>query len=785
MKRIRILSMILLVSMAFSLVSCKKNKKKELIESIQYRSGQEIQETDPFFEMKLSTIKLPIDETREVSNTYISPYNFYNDFAIVEYSIEYQTPDGAPIYELPYEEQEKYITKGTGIFDGNGNYLMEIPGECYFVHDTGANLDGNICILGNGYNSDNFQAEMKIIVIDNEGKKVETISLKNTPYDAPSLGQANLGFLPDGRYSIQENGNLHVFDKKGEFCYTISEMERTIGEGIISQNGNYYVLSTTYDFEDGDDIQIKEVNIKTGELGKSYDASALAAFDKLTPTLEGLFVISGTGCYEYDIVNGKLVKFFDWSDTDVNRFFFAHTPCDPIPKNTDEIYAIGLGPSTWPNNQYYLIHLTRAEKNPHAGKKMVVVGGINMSYDQSLMTFVADYNNDPENKCRAVLVDYSENLEIGTDLAEIERRVFLDILAGEGPDILVNFSESSSFQTEAVMEDLNLYLDGSDGISRDQYFDNIFQAQEKEGKLYHMPIRFSLEGLQANTEYIQNTVGWTFEEFEEAASKMPDNVMFVEGILYKDFLTLLLQSTMTKFVDFSEKKVDFQNSLMKSYLQMSMKYGVERIPDDEGDNEMENMRGLTYTEVKFYSGLIALRKLEVTDISNYCVSKDALNGNSTFLGYPSPDGSGAAVKSYLSIGIVSTSKNKELAWDFLRDFLAFNGNPGYADGFSVNRELFDMECEMITESNNLYFERMVERTGSPDMWKGFFAKITEEDINELRGLIEAATTTISSDKAMLDVITEEAAAYFAGDRSEDDVLANIQNRCSLIVNERG
>ena len=34
-------------------------------------------------------------------------------------------------------------------------------------------------------------------------------------------------------------------------------------------------------------------------------------------------------------------------------------------------------------------------------------------------------------------------------------------------------------------------------------------------------------------------------------------------------------------------------------------------------------------------------------------------------------------------------------------------------------------------------------------------------------------------------ITEEAAAYFAGDRSEEDVLKNIQNRCDLIVKERG
>ena len=65
------------------------------------------------------------------------------------------------------------------------------------------------------------------------------------------------------------------------------------------------------------------------------------------------------------------------------------------------------------------------------------------------------------------------------------------------------------------------------------------------------------------------------------------------------------------------------------------------------------------------------------------------------------------------------------------------------------------------------------------------SRISEKDIDELNSLIEAATTTMSYDTSILDVITEEAAAYFAGDRSEDDVLKNIQNRCDLIVKERG
>ena len=251
----------------------------------------------------------------------------------------------------------------------------------------------------------------------------------------------------------------------------------------------------------------------------------------------------------------------------------------------------------------------------------------------------------------------------------------------------------------------------------------------------------------ANRDYISNITGWTFDEFEEAASRMPENVGFMEGMVYRDFLKMLLTPTMSSFVDYQNKTVDFQNEEMTKYLQMAKKYGVERIAEDEGTT-------------KYFDG-------------------DTLR----------EDGAGAAIKPYLSMGIVASGKYKDLAWDFLRSFLAFTGDQEFSDiGFPINRQVFEKECAAtMTHKNDLYDKlHSEEEEGHWDEeYLNSLVRFTEQDLDDLKMMIESANTTLSYDAAMLDVITEEAAAYFAGDRSEEDVLKNIQNRCQLIVNERG
>ena len=51
-------------------------------------------------------------------------------------------------------------------------------------------------------------------------------------------------------------------------------------------------------------------------------------------------------------------------------------------------------------------------------------------------------------------------------------------------------------------------------------------------------------------------------------------------------------------------------------------------------------------------------------------------------------------------------------------------------------------------------------------------------------LIEQVTNVYQYDPQVAAIVEEEAAAYFAGQRSADDVCKNIQNRVQNLVQER-
>ena len=67
--------------------------------------------------------------------------------------------------------------------------------------------------------------------------------------------------------------------------------------------------------------------------------------------------------------------------------------------------------------------------------------------------------------------------------------------------------------------------------------------------------------------------------------------------------------------------------------------------------------------------------------------------------------------------------------------------------------------------------------------ESFYVEVHEEDIDMLRELVENADTMAVRDEAILAIISEDAAGYFAGDRSADDVLSIIQNRTKTVVTE--
>ena len=61
--------------------------------------------------------------------------------------------------------------------------------------------------------------------------------------------------------------------------------------------------------------------------------------------------------------------------------------------------------------------------------------------------------------------------------------------------------------------------------------------------------------------------------------------------------------------------------------------------------------------------------------------------------------------------------------------------------------------------------------------------LTQEEYDQIMELYNAAEGIVDYDVNLMNIITEQAGAYFAGDRSLDDTVAAIQSRVGLYLAE--
>ena len=787
---IRAAAVILLASFFLSFSACgKKSSVKETdVNQIdpEYLSGKEIRETDPYYDAKISALNIPVDEEQTFVSKFIHNCKFIDGIAIARYEVWYEETEMSSDPDEDMIDQGCYVVAKTALFDENGDQICEFPSECQNVCDFAVDNDGNICVLGYFQNIDNDEEVLRIEVFSPEGKKIKTVYLGGKKYFLEDPSEIYLSILSDGRYCISYEKIIVLYQEDGNPNFGIRDGDRTLSSTIVSSSGKNYVVSSYAEGSDTPDIKIKELNLETGEFVEEIDASYLAAFDYVITTTEGIFVQMEAGLFQVDILTGEVSKVFDWNDTDVGRDIAAYTVFSF--KDPKDIYAVhqdfSVGAEGW-----RLIHMTRAEKNPYAGKKELLVGGIGMSISNDFLSFVAEYNRDPDSKCRVILHDYFDDMGMGESYAGLQMRVYREILSGKGPDILVNFALFPMYRSDDVMEDMNTYLDGPDGTDRSQYFDNILRAYETDGHLYHMPVNYGFSGIEINTKYISNTGGWTFDEFEEAAAKIPDDVDFFESMKREDFLNFLMYESLLQFVDYKDKKADFQNDTMRKYLELAETFGKKRLPTDEGYEEIDlgngnYAYGEDYTEDKFYKGKLAGRKFEIGSASDIALQRDKMRGKEGYLGFPSFSGAGMMVDSTLSLGITATSENKEEAWDLIRSYLEHIPESEKQNRcFSVNKEAFEKGMQKEIEEMRALYAYMIAMGFEPEDLKDDYIIPAENDIDVVRDLIENATTTYMFDINVYTIIEEESTAYFKGEKTEDEVLEAIQKRVEGLMKD--
>ena len=159
---------------------------------------------------------------------------------------------------------------------------------------------------------------------------------------------------------------------------------------------------------------------------------------------------------------------------------------------------------------------------------------------------------------------------------------------------------------------------------------------------------------------------------------------------------------------------------------------------------------------------------------------------------------GAMPGKIISAMITAKSSNKDGAWAFIENYLNQPFDDLYSYGLPARKSALD---DMVEKALNVTYmtdengEQILDENGNPipedgtsgisyGDWEYTYHTPTEEEINILKELISVAEpSSATGNDEITNIITEEAEAFFKGQKSVADVAGVIQSRVQVYVNE--
>ena len=801
--------------------SCKKNKKdpsdrpSDVVQTDATEENGEpvkakyVRATDAFYSDKTTELYLPVDENREFIGQAVTQTIFSGDTIVVAYLQGYElTPEEVDEYDHLDLNKQEDISRGYDIqalrnqsglafynMEGEWEATVKTPNQVDIIGIFGS-PDGRVGVFTSEFVYDTSAAadqKMKNVIKLTYYSATGAILEEHELSDEAQLllGSEYVTVIPmgdQGKLLVQASSEIVITDAAG-MILAHSECKKDQA-AIFESDGRYYVVYSESKIK-ADETErhtyVEEIDPQTAELKNRTE----------TFTVKDRVSVSDGKCYMAgqrksiclcDFIGGTVETIVDWGNTNM-------APTEYLPEvksvSGDDIYLLyqtveGSGQTAV--GTPCLTRLHKEADNPYAGKKTIYVASCvegSEDFDQLL----AAYNRRPESKARVIA--YVEEADISMDyqkqISTAADQMLLNMKSGNGPDILLNCSAFGQFNSKDVLIDLNPYMDGPNGIDRSKYFDNIFRAFEVDGKLYQMPLNVDMRGLVGNPDLLGQIDSWTIDEFDKKLNTLGTQTLPLLGwdpelrnydvSEQMGFLLELLFHDMNHYVDYSNYTTNFDSDDFRRLLEISKKYGG-RVNFDTMQQLYEEYDDMFHDAqcMMMQDGVCAMRTMYCGGLTSggFAMYADLCHGNARFLGWPTTSGKGLASQAAISVGISAYSDCPDEAWDFVAFLLSAESQStlsgSHWGGICIHRE---------SERDGLLLEIEEYRAGK----RSSDDPVSEDQIDRFIALIEKIDTSIHTDPTIVEIVAEEAPAFFNGQKSADEVCRIIQDRAGRVVAE--
>lgn len=361
-----------------------------------------------------------------------------------------------------------------------------------------------------------------------------------------------------------------------------------------------------------------------------------------------------------------------------------------------------------------------------------------------LYTIVNDFNRTSEG--------YRVEVQLLGDGGLTAELLRTQLIAGEGPDIFAFYDRSSLADLGAnSFEDLLVYLDADAEYGRDTLAPELLGAMCAQDKLDWLPYSFGISTFTAPSAYLSEP-GFSFDEAKQAAAKA--GLPLFPGWMTRDILWGWMSDfAVGQYMDLETGTCSFDSEDYISLLEECAAAAAEFGSDSAA----------------LYNSLLQFELLQ--NLIRVSTISDNYGGAYAFVGVPNETTNGSMFSPDLCFAISSASGKKDAAWQLVRSCLSDEHQQMNITSFPTSACVLDAMINDAVKNGVHYYEYEYE--------------LDEADAAKLRGLISETQTVQDAYPAVLNIMAEDAAQFFAGQITAEQAAVYTQNRVSTWLAEQG
>lgn len=488
--------------------------------------------------------------------------------------------------------------------------------------------------------------------------------------------------LPDGTACFPLDTSVLIATPDGQ-CRTVELV--TNGNGYVDRMfvlGDGTVVVHWYGGENWTS-HYSPMDTATGKLGDDIVVPEEMRNANLISDPAGkMYFYDENGIYAFDDKAGTVTLLCNWLDSDIDysREMDGLTACE------DGTFLATSRGENWDklliNRLSYVDPATLPEKTTLT---------LACTYSWQLQRAALRFNRASDT-VRITLVDYSRYNNESNEYTGAVTQLNSDIITGRVPDILAVDSSLpfASYVAKGLFCDLYPLLDADETISRDDLVQSILKLCEVDGKLTSLIPYYQIATFAGKPETVGEAPGWTWEEFNALLAAHPE---VEDAITFATRDTLVMYGVLlsgSQFVDYAAGACHFDSPAFTQLLEYAASYPADLAYENYDETEL------------LRSGKALLSMASLYDFDAIRQTAYALDGDFTFKGFPTADGSvGSAVGADMQLAISSSCPDQAAAWQFLSYFLSEEyTESGYASGFPLNRALLQQMADDATNPEN-------------------------------------------------------------------------------------